>query len=76
MQIDESDEQFEKTPHSIRESLPSGSNLTSERPQQSLKVESQSVSTDDGITIDESDEQPQNAQRSITETLQFDSNVT
>jgi hypothetical protein len=60
MQIDESDEKDENADSSIRESLQPDSNVTLASAVHSLKQNSQSSSTDDGMQIDESDEQDDN----------------
>jgi hypothetical protein len=57
MEIDESDEQFRKTPGSRHESLEPDSNVTCESEEHPPKHPWQSCSTEEGMKIDESNEQ-------------------
>jgi acyl carrier protein len=65
IQIDESDEQPEKTSDSIRDSFDGVSNMTSRRDLHDLKQFIQRLSTKFGIQIDESDEHSEKTYDSI-----------
>jgi hypothetical protein len=76
MEIDESEEQSQNAPSSIRESLEPASNVTLERVPHREKQYMPIISTDDGMQIDESEKHPRNASLSIQESLEPASNST